>query len=115
MGENSSSKGITTSSSTPRPSITSRLISNGMISFGAASGCRRCSGCGSKVRTVSAPSITCPVAEVDAVEGADRDVRGRGSASGSGVTLMLIAEHADALRAATAWTGVGGLRASAAG
>ena len=36
--ENSLSNGITTSSSTPRPSITSRFTSKGMISFGAASG-----------------------------------------------------------------------------
>ena len=57
--ENSRSKGITTSSSTPSPSITSRLMSNGMISFGAASGWMTRSGCGSKVSTVSAPSITC--------------------------------------------------------
>src|SRR5918995_2199 len=58
MWVKSSSNGITTSSSTPRPSITSRLISNGMISFGAASGFRMRSGCGSKVSTVSAPSLT---------------------------------------------------------
>ena len=47
---------------TPSPSITSRLMSNGMISFGAASGWITCSGCGSKVSTVSASSITwrCP-------------------------------------------------------
>ena len=56
--ENSLSNGITTSSSTPRPSITSRLTSNGMISFGAASGWITVSGCGSKVSTVSASSIT---------------------------------------------------------
>ena len=38
--------------------MTSRLTGNGMISFGAASGWMTESGCGSKVRTVSAPSIT---------------------------------------------------------
>ena len=47
---NSRSKGMTTSSSTPRPSITSRLTRNGMISFGSAAGWRISSGCGSKVR-----------------------------------------------------------------
>ena len=56
--EKSLSNGITTSSSTPRPSITSRLTAGGMISFGAASGWMMLTGCGSKVRTVSAPSIT---------------------------------------------------------
>ena len=71
--ENSSSNGITTSSSTPSPSITSRLTSNGMISFGAAPGEARSSGCGSKVSTVSAPSITAG-GRVDAVEDADRHV-----------------------------------------
>ena len=55
---NSLSKGITTSSSTPSPSITSRFTSKGMISFGAASGLITDSGCGSKVSTVSALSIT---------------------------------------------------------
>ena len=55
---NSSSKGITTSSRTPSPSITSRFTPNGMISFGSAAGCRISSGWGSKVSTVSAPSIT---------------------------------------------------------
>ena len=55
---NSRSKGITTSSRTPSPSITSRFTSKGMISFGSAAGWRTSSGCGSKVSTVSAPSIT---------------------------------------------------------
>ena len=55
---NSLSNGITTSSSTPSPSITSRFTSKGMISFGAASGLITLSGCGSKVSTVSASSIT---------------------------------------------------------
>ena len=55
---NSLSNGMTTSSSTPSPSITSRFTSKGMISFGAASGLITLSGCGSKVRTVSALSIT---------------------------------------------------------
>ena len=56
--ENSLSNGITTSSWTPSPSITSRLTLNGMISFGAASGWITVSGWGSKVSTVSASSIT---------------------------------------------------------
>ena len=38
MVENSRLNGMTTSSSTRRPSMTSRLISNGMMSFGVASG-----------------------------------------------------------------------------
>ena len=56
--ENSSSKRITTISSTPSPSSTSRFTSSELISFGACSGCSTSSGCGSKVSTVSAPSIT---------------------------------------------------------
>ena len=55
---NSLSKGMTTSSRTPSPSITSRLTLKGMISFGSAEGWMISSGCGSKVRTVSAPLIT---------------------------------------------------------
>ena len=55
---NSLSNGMTTSSSTPSPSITSRFTSKGMISFGAASGLITLSGCGSKVSTVSALSMT---------------------------------------------------------
>ena len=49
-------------------------MSNGMISFGAASGWMTLSGWGSKVSTVSAPVDHLPVADVDAVEGPDRDV-----------------------------------------
>ena len=82
----SRSKGITTSSSTPRPSITSRLISNGMISFGAASGWITCSGCGSKVSTVSAPSITAGGRRGRRRRSRSRRAAGAGSASGSGVT-----------------------------
>ena len=71
---NSSSKGITTSSSTPRPSITSRLTANGMISFGSAAGCR----ISERVRVEGEHRVGALdhrlVAEVDAVEGADRDV-----------------------------------------
>ena len=44
-----------------------------MISFGSAAGWRISSGWGSKVSTVSAPSITAWWPSVDAVEGADRD------------------------------------------
>ena len=84
--ENSLSNGITTSSSTPSPSITSRLTSNGMISFGAASGWITVSGCGSNVSTVSASSITarCPRWTPSKVPIAT--CRSRGSASGSLVT-----------------------------
>ena len=85
---NSSSKGITTSSSTPSPSITSRLTSKGMISFGSASGWRTSSGCGSKVRTVSAPSITARWPRWTPSKVPIATWRGRGSASGSGVTSM---------------------------
>ena len=56
--ENSRSNGMTTSSSTPRPAIRSRLIGNGMTSFGVASGRSTDIGWGSKVRTVSLPRIT---------------------------------------------------------
>ena len=55
---NSRSKGMTTSSCTPSPSITSRFTANGVISFGSAAGWRISSGWGSKVSTVSASSIT---------------------------------------------------------
>ena len=67
------SNGMITSSSTPSPAIRSRLTANGLISFGAASGRITDSGCGSKVSTVSLPRDDRAVAEVDAVEGADRD------------------------------------------
>ena len=71
---NSSSKGITTSSSTPSPSITSRLTAKGMISFGSAAGCR----ISERVRVEGEDGVGVVdhrlVAEVDAVEGADRDV-----------------------------------------
>ena len=90
MVEKWSSKGITTSSSTRRPSITSRLTSNGMISFGVASGWSTLSGCGSKVSTVSAPSITrrWPTWTPSKVPMAIS--RGRRTASARGVTAMLI-------------------------
>ena len=84
------SNGITTSSSTPRPSITSRLISNGMISFGAASGCEH----PHRVRLEREHRVGVvdhlAVAEVDAVEGPDRDVAIAALGVGSWVTLMLI-------------------------
>ena len=85
--ENSWSNGITTSSSTPRPSITSRLISNGMISFGAASGWITLSGCGSKVSTVSAPSITWRWPTWTPSKVPIAISRGRCAASGRGVTV----------------------------
>ena len=83
IAEKSLSKGMITSSSTPSPSITSRLISNGMISFGAASGWMTLSGWGSKVSTVSAPLITlrCPTWTPSKVPIAIS--RGRCAASGS--------------------------------
>ena len=83
-----SSKGMTTSSRTPSPSITSRLTLKGISSFGSASGWITESGCGSKVSTVSAPSITArwPLWTPSKVPIATW--RGRGSASGSEVTSM---------------------------
>ena len=87
---NSRSKGMTTSSRTPSPSITSRFTANGMISFGSAAGWSTSSGWGSKVRTVSAPSITAwwPMWTPSKVPIATS--RDRGFASGSDVTSMLI-------------------------
>src|SRR5687768_13042424 len=87
---NSSSKGITISSSTPSPSITSRLTANGMINFGTASGWITVIGCGSKVTTVSASPITSrwPTWTPSKVPIATR--RARRSASGRFVTSMLI-------------------------
>ena len=84
----SSSKGITTSSSTPRPSITSRLTLKGMISFGNAAGCSTSSGWGSKVSTVSASSITAWWPRWTPSKVPIATWRGRGSASGSEVTLI---------------------------
>src|ERR1700761_1193589 len=86
--ENSSSKRITTISSTPSPSSTSRLTSSELISFGAWSGRSTSSGCGSKVRTVSLPSITarCPRWTPSKVPIATS--RARGSTCSSGVTLI---------------------------
>ena len=70
----SSSKGMTTSSSTPSPSITSRLTAKGMISFGS----RRRMQDLERVRVEGEDGVGAVdhrlVAEVDAVEGADRDV-----------------------------------------
>ena len=71
---NSRSKGITTSSRTPRPSITSRFTPKGMISFGSAAGCRISSGCGIEGEDGVGVVDHRLVAAVDAVEGADRDV-----------------------------------------
>ena len=71
---NPSSNGITTSSSTPSCAISSALASKLVISLGAASGLTTRSGCGSKVSTVSLPRDHLAVAEVDAVELADRDL-----------------------------------------
>ena len=90
ISRNSWSKGMITSSSTPRPSITSRLISNGMISFGAASGWITLSGWGSKVSTVSAPSITWRWPTWTPSKVPIATSRGRCAASGRGVTSMLI-------------------------
>ena len=77
---NSLSNGMTTSSSTPSPSMTSRFTSKGMISFGAASGLITLSGMRvegqHRVRLVDHGLM----ALVDAVEDADRHVavaRGR--------------------------------------
>ena len=72
--ENSLSNGITTSSSTPRPSITSRLTSNGMISFGARLRVQDLERVRLEGEHRVGPVDHRPVADVDAVEGADRDV-----------------------------------------
>ena len=74
MVEKSSSKWITTSSSTPSPSITSRLMSNGMISFGAASRVDDAERVGLEREHRVGPADHLPVTDVDAVEGPDRDV-----------------------------------------
>src|SRR5689334_988120 len=65
-----------------------RLTPKGMISFGSAAGCSTSSGWGSKVSTVSAPSITAwwPLCTPSKVPIATW--RGRGSASGSDVTWI---------------------------
>src|SRR4051794_15976115 len=86
--ENSSSKWITTSSSTPSTSITSRLIASELISFGAASGRSTSSGWGSKVSTVSAPSITARWPRWTPSKVPIATSRARGLASSSGVTLI---------------------------
>ncbi len=67
----------------------SRLISNGMISFGAASGWITCTGCGSNVSTVSAPSITAWWPRWTPSKVPIATWRSRGSASGRDVTRML--------------------------
>ena len=69
---NAPSNGMTTSSSTPSPATRSALVSSEVSSFGAASGATTARGCGSKVSTVSAPRDHLAVAEVHAVELADR-------------------------------------------
>ena len=68
----SPSNGITTSSSTPRPAIRSAFCSSVVSSFGAASGATTVRGCGSNVSTLSAPRDDRAVADVHAVELADR-------------------------------------------
>ena len=84
------SKGITTSSSTPRPAIRSRLTGKGLISLGVASGWITDSGCGSKVSTVSEPSITarCPRWTPSKVPMATRRGAERGSTSWRDTTFM---------------------------
>ena len=69
-----------------------------MISFGSAAGCRISSGCGSKVRTVSAPSITARWPRWTPSKVPIATSRGRGSASSSGGDL-------DAHRTASATAG----------
>ena len=54
-------------------------MSSEVSSFGAASGATTWRGCGSKVSTVSAPPDHLAVAEVHAVELADRDVARAGA------------------------------------
>ncbi len=90
IDENSRSNGITTNSSTPSPSITSRFTGKGMISFGAASGWMTESGCGSKVSTVSEPSITLRWPTWTPSKLPMAIFRGRGAASLSCVTVMFI-------------------------
>ena len=68
------SNGITTSSSTPSAGDQLGLaLERRSAASARASGATTASGCGSKVSTVSAPRDHLAVAEVDAVELADRD------------------------------------------
>ena len=85
---NERSNGITTSSRTPRPAIRSVLISSEVSSFGAASGATTWRGCGSKVRTVSAPPITSRWPRCTPSNSPTATWRGRVSASGSQVTFI---------------------------
>src|SRR5690606_4505112 len=73
--------------------ITSRFVGKLISSLGAASGARTSSGWGSKVSTVSAPSITrrWPTCTPSKVPIATR--RGRRSAAFSSVTWIVIPEN----------------------
>ena len=84
------SNGITTSSSTPSPAIRSRFTGKVEISRGVASGRITDIGCGSNVRTVSAPPITSrwPRWTPSNVPMATRRGPEPGTTSGSEVTLM---------------------------
>src|SRR5262245_8836543 len=108
--EKSSSKWITTSSSTPSPSITSRFTSSELISFGATSGRRASSGCGSKVSTVSAPSITARWPRWTPSKVPIATSRARGLASSSRVTLIAISRTFSPKRVAGRRDQLGDLR-----
>src|SRR4051794_29542893 len=89
-------KGMTTSSRTPRPATRSALTSSEVSSLGAASGATTARGCGSKVSTVSAPSITSRWPRWTPSNSPTATWRGRGSASGSQVTFMSSPSAAEA-------------------
>ncbi len=70
---NSASNGITISSRTPSEATSSALRSSVVSSCGVCCGATTDTGCGSNVSTLSAPGDHLAVAEVHAVERADRD------------------------------------------
>src|SRR5919109_4037294 len=86
----SRSNGITTSSSTPSPATRSRLMANGVSSFGVASGWRIARGWGSKVSAVLLPRITSrwPRWTPSNVPMATLRAPAPGSTSGSGITFI---------------------------
>ena len=82
------SNGITTSSPTPSPAISSALISKLVSRLGAASGLTTCSGCGSKVSTVSESAITSRWPRWTPSNSPTATFRGRRSTSVSIVTCI---------------------------
>ena len=83
-----SSNGITISSCTPSPAISSALTSRLVSSFGAASGRTTRSGCGSNVRTASLPEITSRWPRWTPSNSPTAIRRGRGSPSMSVMTRI---------------------------